>query len=104
MRWGPRLAEGGQNFQNMPSFLRHLQKNPTENEKRFFSIASRRLAESEDGLDSSLAPSPDELWPKECEPIYGLSRSLNLHEFKQTHDAEMFSSKCETFVLQVRDT
>ena len=44
--------------------------------ERFFSISSRRLAESVDGLDSSPAQSPGELWPTECEPIYGLSRSL----------------------------
>jgi len=30
----------------------------------FFSIWNRRLAESVDGLDSSLAQSPGELWPK----------------------------------------
>ena len=34
---------------------------PTEIEKRFFSISSRRLAESVDGLDSSLAQSAGEL-------------------------------------------
>jgi len=33
----------------------------TENENRFFSISSRRLAESEDGLDNSLAQSGGEL-------------------------------------------
>jgi len=34
---------------------------PTKNEKRFFSTLSTRLAESVDGLDSSLAKSPGEL-------------------------------------------
>ena len=34
---------------------------PTENEKRFFSILTTRLAESVDDLDSSLAQSPGEL-------------------------------------------
>jgi len=34
---------------------------PTEIEKRFFSILTTRLAESVDGLDSSLAQSPGEL-------------------------------------------
>ena len=61
MGWGPGPAKGGQNFQNMPSLWRHLQKSPTENEKRFFSILTTRLAESVDGLDSSLAQSPGEL-------------------------------------------
>jgi len=35
MGWGPGPAKGDQNFQNMPSLWRHLQKNPTEKEKRF---------------------------------------------------------------------
>jgi len=44
----------------------HLQRSPqwTPNRKRkpfFFSISSRRLAESEDGLDSSLAQTGGEL-------------------------------------------
>jgi len=34
---------------------------PTKNKKRFSSISTRRLAESVDGLDSSLAQSPGEL-------------------------------------------
>jgi len=36
MGWGPGPAKGGQNFQNMPSLWRNLQKPLTENEKRFF--------------------------------------------------------------------
>ena len=36
-------------------------KSTTENEKRLFSISSRRLAESVDGLDSSLPQLPGEL-------------------------------------------
>jgi len=35
MGWGPEPAKGGQNFQNMPSLWHHLQKTPTEKEKRF---------------------------------------------------------------------
>ena len=34
---------------------------PTENDKRCFSILTTRLAESVDGLDSSLAQPPGEL-------------------------------------------
>jgi len=41
---GPGPAKGGQNFQNMSSLWRHLQKAPTENEKLFF-MSTRRLAE-----------------------------------------------------------
>jgi len=37
-------------------------KPPTENEKSFLSISSRRLVESVDGLHSSLAQSAGELW------------------------------------------
>jgi len=37
-------------------------KPQTENKKRFFSISSRRLAESVDDLDSSQAQSVGELW------------------------------------------
>jgi len=36
MGWGPGLAKGDQNFQNMSSLWRHLQKTPTENKKLFF--------------------------------------------------------------------
>jgi len=36
-------------------------KKNTENEKRFYAILTTRLAESVDGLDSSLAQSPGEL-------------------------------------------
>jgi len=31
-------------------------------------------------------------------------KSCDLPEFTQTHNAAMFSSKCETCALQVRDT
>jgi len=33
---GPGPAKKGQNFQNMPSLWRHLQKTPTETENCFF--------------------------------------------------------------------
>jgi len=36
MVWGPGPAKSDQNFQNMPSLWRHLQKPTTEKEKRFF--------------------------------------------------------------------
>ena len=44
--------------------------------KFFFSILTRRLAESVEGLNSSLALAASDLWPKNCEPNYWLSRSL----------------------------
>ena len=54
---------------------------PAENskpkmDKCFFSISTRRLAESAEGLNSSLGLSAGDLWPKKCEPICGLARSL----------------------------
>jgi len=36
MGWGPGPAKGGQNFQNMSSLWRHLQKSPHRNRKVFF--------------------------------------------------------------------
>ena len=49
----------------------------TENENRFFvSISSRRLAESEDGLDSSLAQSGGELQRCKLAPKFWRTRDL----------------------------
>jgi len=69
MGWGSGPGKGDQNFQNMPSLWRHLQKTPTENEKLFFSMSTRRLAESVKGLNSSLALAASNLWPKKGQPI-----------------------------------
>jgi len=55
-------GKGGQNFENMPSLWRHLQKTPNRQRKTFFSISTRRLAESVEGLNSSLAAG--DFWPK----------------------------------------
>jgi len=75
MGWGPGLAKCDQNFQNMLSLWRHLQKTPTENKKFFFSMSTRRLAESVEGLNSSLAAG--DLWPKKGRPIAAV-QGLNL--------------------------
>ena len=78
MGWGAWPAKGDQNFQNMPSLWRHLQKTPTENEKSFFFLMStRRLAETVEGLNSSLAGA---LWPKKGRPI-AVVKGLNLPIF-----------------------
>ena len=37
---------------------------------------TRRLVESVEGLNSSLVLASGDLWPKNCEPIYWLARSL----------------------------
>jgi len=47
-----------------------------ENEKFFFSISTTRLAESVEGLNSSLALAAGDSWPKNFEPIYWLARLL----------------------------
>jgi len=41
----------------------------TENEKRFFSISTRRLTESVEGLNSSLALAAGDFWPNKGWPI-----------------------------------
>jgi len=48
----------------------------TKNEKIFFSMSTRRLAESVEGLNSSLALVAGDLWPKKGKPIYWLAQSL----------------------------
>ena len=39
-------------------------------------MLTRRLAESVEGLNISLALAAGDLWPKKCEPIYWLAWSL----------------------------
>jgi len=56
MGWGP-----GKGSQKHPHLLRSPPKTPTKNEKNFFLISTTRLAESVEGLNSSLAQSPGEL-------------------------------------------
>jgi len=63
----PGPAKGDQNFQNMPSLWRHLQKPPTKTKNVFMS--TRRLAEYVEGLNSSLALAAGDLWPKKGRPI-----------------------------------
>jgi len=58
MGWGPGLAKISKTCLLCDVSPRNP---PTKNEKSFFSILSTRLAESVDGLDSSLAKSPGEL-------------------------------------------
>ena len=74
MGCGPGPGKGGQKKQKQP----HLQRSPqqTPNRKSFFSISSRRLAESEDGLDSSLAQSGGELQRCKLAPNFWRARDL----------------------------
>jgi len=63
MGWGPRPAKGGRAYFSKTCPLCDVTSGnpPTENEKRLFSILTRRLAESEEGLNSSSAQLPGEL-------------------------------------------
>ena len=56
----------------------HLWRSPqqTPKQKLFFSMSTRRLAESLEGLNSSVALADGDLWPQKGEPIYWLVRSL----------------------------
>jgi len=56
---------------------RHLQKTPNGKQKTCFSISTRRLAESVDGLDSSLAQLSSDFWPKKGRPMVAV-KGLNL--------------------------
>jgi len=47
---------------------------PPKAKNVFFSMSTRRLAESVDGLDSSLAQSPGELWDCNALQDFGLLR------------------------------
>ena len=59
--------------QKHPHLLRHPQT--TQNWKKFFSIEARRLAESVDGLNTSVVLSHGELRLKQSLAIYRLLRS-----------------------------
>jgi len=69
MGWDPGPAKGGQNFKNTPTCGVPPSEPPIESEKRFFSILTTTLAESVEGLNSSLALAAGDLWPKECRPL-----------------------------------
>jgi len=74
---GPGPDKGGQKKRkNTPTCSGPPSEPQTENENRFFSISSRRLAESEDGLDSSLAQSGGELQRCKLAPKFWRTRDL----------------------------
>jgi len=58
MGWGPGPGKGSQKHLHL---WRSTPKTPHRKRKYFFSISSTRLAESVEGLDSSLAQTPGEL-------------------------------------------
>jgi len=76
MDWGPGPAKGGQKKQKHPHLWQSPQIIPSRKRKNFFSISTRRLAESVEGLNSPLALAAVDLWPKKCGPMYWPARSL----------------------------
>jgi len=64
-------------MQKHSHLLRSPQQTPNQNQKNFFfSMYTRRLAESVEGLNSSLALAAGNFWPIKGEPIYWLAWSL----------------------------
>ena len=57
------------------------QRTPNQKCKKLFLMSTRRLAESVEGFNSSLALAASDLWPKKGEPIDWLLRSLKGYEF-----------------------
>jgi len=76
MGWVPGPGKGGQKKQKHPHLQRSPQRTPNRKRKPFFSISSRRLAESEDGLDSSLAQSGGKLQRCKLAPKFLRARGL----------------------------
>jgi len=76
MGCGPGPGKGGQKKQNLSHLERSPQRTPNRKQKCFFSISSRRLAESEDGLDSSVAQSGGELQRCKFAPKFWWARDL----------------------------
>jgi len=73
----PGPGKDGQNNAKTPLLVTFPPENQTQNEKNVFLILNPRLAESVEGLNSSLALAASDLWPKKGAPICWLARSLN---------------------------
>jgi len=56
-------------MQKHPHLWRSLQQMPNQKQKIFFSMSTRTLAESIEGLNSSLALAAGDLWSKNGRPI-----------------------------------
>jgi len=77
MGCGPGSVKGDQKIAKPPPLAAVPPANPKLKTKIvFFSISSRRLAESEDGLDSSLAQSDGELQRCKLAPKFWRARDL----------------------------
>jgi len=73
-------AKVAKKMQKHPHLWRYPQRTPNQKRKIFFSMSTRRLAESVECLNSSLGLAAGDLCPKNCEPIYWLARSLKGYE------------------------
>jgi len=77
MGWGSGPGKGVQkNAKTTPLVDIPPSKPPNQKQKIFFSMSTRRLAESLKGLNGSLALAAGNLWPEKSEPIYWLAQSL----------------------------
>jgi len=73
--------------------------NAKPNQKIFFSMSTRRLAESVECWNISLALAAGDSWPKNCEPIYWnwLARSLNAIQWKNTNMTDLLVTTNDKF-------
>jgi len=62
-------VNGAQKTQKHPHLWFPPREPQTRNKKIIFSILTRRLAESVEGFNSSLAQSAGELWPEMSRPL-----------------------------------
>jgi len=62
--WGPGPGKGGQKNAKTPPLVTFPQQTPNQKQKKFFSMLTRRLVESVESLNSSLALAAGDLWPK----------------------------------------
>ena len=71
---GPGPGEGGQKNAKTPPLLTLPPANAKRKTKKYFSMSTRRLSESVEGLNSSLALAAGDLWPKNGEVVKGLKQ------------------------------
>jgi len=74
--WRPGPGKVGHKTLKHPHLWRPPQENPKPKTEKFFWLETRSLAESVEGLNTSLAAAAGELWPNKYRPIYWPARSL----------------------------
>jgi len=68
-QWIGAQGQVAKNLKTCPHCDVTSRKHQTENKKLFISTSTRRLAESVEGFNSSLALAAGDLWPKMGRPI-----------------------------------